>query len=430
MKKFISLLLVAAMVLSLAACGSGSPSASSEAAPAAQSEAAPAEEASGETTSDGKFVIGIFVQMSGENSPAGLAAKDAIELAAKRINEQGGFNGETVEILPYDTTGSTEEAVKVVQKMIADGNVDAMIGSVNSNEVSACISYINDAKIYNFGLGTSPTWMEDDSMIYTFRASSNNGRIAPFSVDVVKDIMGYKNVAIMNGTDDTGKSTADVFEAACKEKGVEVVAREQCDTEDTDFTGQITKILTTDPDTIFLSLIGTTFGKFVKQCRNMGYKGTFLCKECFSRDYQETANEGSPAEYLNSDYIYYAYPYVAYEQIDDCDIPNVKAFLEDYFGEYNKLPEHESAYRGWDTMMCMWEASKIAGKNDSESLREATHKVKIEGMGGQIDFTDGSREAYSTFKSFMLVGGKNYDLANWMTNGGYDSYKEIMGRDR
>ena len=39
-------------------------------------------------------------------------------------------------------------------------------------------------------------------------------------------------------------------------------------------------------------------------------------------------------------------------------------------------------------------------------------------------------EAYSKFKSFMLVGGKNYDLETWMTDGGYDSYKEIMGRDR
>ncbi|MBQ6496863.1 MAG: ABC transporter substrate-binding protein, partial [Firmicutes bacterium] len=109
---------------------------------------------------------------------------------------------------------------------------------------------------------------------------------------------------------------------------------------------------------------------------------------------------------------------------------NVKEFLQNYFDEYGEMVQHESAYRGWDTMMSMWEASKIAGANDSESLREATHKVKIEGMGGQIDFTDGSREAYSVFKSFMLVGGKNYDLETWMTNGGYDSYKEVTGRDR
>ena len=439
MKKLLALMLVLSMILGLAACGTGSPSASTESSAPAESkaeaaeskeEAAPAEEAAAETSGDDVFRIGVFVQLTGGIAVAGSNANNAIKLAAKFINENGGFNGQQVEIKTYDTTGSTEEAVKVVQKMLADDDVDAIIGSVNSNEVSACIKDINAAKVYNFGLGTSPAWMEDQSMIYTFRASSNNGRIAPFSVDVVKDIMHYSNVAIINGTDDTGKSTADAFEAACNEKGVTVAAREQCDTEDTDFTGQITKILATDPDTIFLSLIGSTFGPFVKQCRNMGYKGTFLCKECFSQEYQQTANEGSGSDMLNADYIYFAYPYVAYENIDDCDIPNVKEFLQKYFDEYGEMVQHESAYRGWDTMMSMWEASKIAGANDSESLREATHKVKIEGMGGQIDFTDGSREAYSVFKSFMLVGGKNYDLETWMTNGGYDSYKEVTGRDR
>ena len=436
MKKLLAIMLVLSMILGLAACGSGSPSASTDSAAESKQEAAPAESkeeaapAAGDAATDGVFRIGVFVQQTGGNAVAGLNALNGIKLATDYVNENGGFNGEQVELVPYDTTGSTEEAVKVVQKMIADDNVDAIIGSVNSNEVSACIQDINAAKIYNFGLGTSPAWMEDQSMIYTFRASSNNGRIAPFSVDVVKDIMHYTTVAIINGTDDTGKSTADAFEAACNEKGVTVTAREQCDTEDTDFTGQITKILATDPDTIFLSLIGTTFGPFVKQCRNMGYKGTFLCKECFSGEYQASANEGSGSDMLNADYIYFAYPYVAYESIEDCDIPNVKEFLQNYYDKFGEMVMHETAYRGWDTLMAMWEASKIAGKNDSESLREATHKVKFEGMGGTLDYTDGSREGYSQFKSFMLVGGKNYDLETWMSNGGYDSYKQVTGRDR
>ena len=443
MKKFISVLLASAMVMGLVACGSGSPSSTAESsapASAAESTAASTAESTaastaetttgGDAASDGIFRIGVFVQLTGGIAVAGQNALNGIQLAANEINENGGFNGEQVEIKAYDTTGSTEEAVKVVQKMLSDDNVDAVIGSVNSNEVSACISYLNDAKIYNFGLGTAATWMEDQSMIYTFRASSNNGRIAPFSVDVVKDIMGYDTVAIINGTDDTGSSTADAFEKACKEKGVTVTTRQQCDTEDTDFSGQITQILATDPDTIFLSLIGSTFGPFVKQARNMGYNGTFLCKECFSQEYQQIANEGGSGDYLNADYIYYAYPYVAYDSVDDCDIPNVKEFLQKYLDEYGEMVMHESAYRGWDTMQVMWEASKIAGANDSESLREATHKVKCEGMGGTLDYTDGSREGYSVFKSFMLVGGKNYELETWMTDGSYDDYKATTGRDR
>ena len=80
--------------------------------------------------------------------------------------------------------------------------------------------------------------------------------------------------------------------------------------------------------------------------------------------------------------------------------------------------------------MAMWEASKIAGANDSESLREATHQVKIDGLGGTLDYTNGDREGYSAFNTFVLVDGQNILLDDWLASGGYDAYKAATGRDR
>ena len=372
---------------------------------------------------DGKFLIGTYLQLTGSNSIVGNAAKQGIDLAVKFINENGGFNGTTVEVVHYDTTGSTEEAVKVVQKMLVNDAVDAVIGSVNSNEVTACIPYLNEAEVYNFGLGTSATWMADASRVWTFRASANNGRIAPQDADLILQL-GYKNVAIINGTDDTGSSTADAFQKACEEKGLIVTTRQQCDSEDTDFSGQISQILATDPDCIFMSLIGTTFGPFVKQLRNMGYTGMIGCKECFSLEYQQVAGA------QNSNYIFYAYPYVAYTDIADCTIPIMTEFLERFTAEYNALPAHEAAYRGWDTMMAMWEATKVAGNNDKVALRDAMVGVKLPGLGGELDYTKGDREGYSEFYSFVLVDGKNFILDEWIADGGYEAYKAATGRDR
>jgi len=366
------------------------------------------------------FLIGTYLQQSGSNQVPGDDAKRGIELAIREINKAGGFNGATVVAKHYDTTGKPEEAVKVVQKMLASDNVDAIIGSVNSNDVSAAIPFINDAKVFNLGLGTSATWMADTSKIWTFRASANNNRIVPQAVDLLKKL-GYTSVAVINGTDDTGKSTADAFIKACAEKGVKVTAREQCDQNDTDFSGQISKLLASKPDTIFMSLIGSTFGPFVKQLRNMGYTGMIACKETFSPMYQQTAGA------KNSNYIYYAYPYVTYASIDDCNIPNMKAFLQLYKAEYNEMPRHEAAYRGWDTMMVMWEAAKQAGKNDDESLRLAMPKVVIDGLGGKLDFSKGDREGYSVFKEFVLLDGKDIPIDDWLKSGGYEAYKKATG---
>ncbi len=423
MKKTLAILLALMMMLGVAACAAPA-EAPANTAPAAEAPAAEAPAAEAPAATDGEtFRISTYLQLSGNNAEAGNNAKNGIDLAVKYINENGGFNGATVVVDHFDTTGSTEEAVKIVQKVIENKSADAIIGSVNSNEVSACISYINEAEIYNFGLGTSATWMQDESMIWTFRASANNNRIAPLDVDMIMDL-GYDSVAIISGTDDTGKSTATAFQEACAAKGLTVTTRQECDTADTDFSGQITQILATDPDTIFMSLIGDTFGPFVKQLRNMGYNGMLACKECFSTAYQEVAGKE------NSNYIAFVYPYVPYNSVDECTIPYMKSMLEKYNAAYGKCPTHESAYRGWDTMMAMWEASKIAGKNDSQSLREATHKVKIDGLGGTLDYTKGDREGYSAFNSFVLVDGQNILLDEWVAAGGYDAYKQATGRDR
>ena len=411
------------MLFSLVACGNNTIENSNSSNTANTENNAPSNTQTDSAQNGDVFRIGTYLQLTGSNALAGNDAKRSIDLAAKYINENGGFNGATLVVEHFDTQGSNEEAVKVVQRMLAGDNYDAIIGSVNSNEVSACIGYINEAKVYNFGLGTSATWMEDDSMIYTFRASANNGRIAPFDVDVIQQL-GYDSVAIINGTDDTGASTADAFEAACEEKGVTVTTRQQCDSEDTDFTGQITQIMDSDPDCIFMSTIGQTTGPFVKQVRNMGYKGMICFKDCFSQEYQAIAGPES------SNYVFFAYPYVVYENNEDCDIENVKAFLDLFSEEYGEQIQHESAYRGWDTMMTMWEASKIAGANDDESLREATNQVKTEGLGGTLDYTAGDREGYSQFNSFVLVDGMNIPLSDWIENGGYDDYLAATGRDR
>ena len=78
--------------------------------------------------------------------------------------------------------------------------------------------------------------------------------------------------------------------------------------------------------------------------------------------------------------------------------------------------------------MVMWEASKIAGKNDSDSLKDATNKISgLQGLGGILDYTKGNREGYNTFNSFILVDGKNILWKDWIANGGYDAYKEATG---
>ena len=414
MKKILAFVCTVALLFAMAACGNSPADNQSTNNSGNDADAA----SSGET-----FKIGTYLQLTGANSIAGNAAKNGIDLAVAAINANGGLNGAIVEVEHYDTQGSTEEAVKIVQRLLTS-DIDCVLGSVNSNEVAACLPYLNEAKIYNFGMGTGASWMEDDSMIYTFRASCNNNRTVPQDVAMIQQL-GYETIAVINSTDDSAKTTADTFITLCEEENLTITTREQCDQEDSDFSGQITSLLSTDPDVIFMSLQGNTFGPFVKQLRNSGYTGMICSSQTLGSDQLAVAGM-SP----NTNYIFVAYPYVTYPDVESCTIPNVAEFCQSYLDTFGEMPQHESAYRGWDTMMVVQEAAKIAGSNDDDALREATNQVKIEGLGGQIDFTNGDREAYSSFNGFIKIDDKDLLFDEWLADGGYEAYWEATGREK
>lgn len=405
LKKTVSILLVLVLALSFAGCSNNTSS----------------DDASTDTTNSDTFKIGGFLQLTGGNSAYGIEAKKAIELAVKHINEQGGFNGQQIEFIPYDTQGSPEEAVKVVTRLIETDKVDACIGSVNSGEVLAAAGFLNDAGIVTFGLGTAASWMEKD-WPYVFRAAMNNSIAAPLTVDLLEKL-GLTSVAIFKGQDDASLSTAAIFGETCEERGIKVLADESYDAGDTDFSAQIANMINSGAQCVYISVIGETGPIIVKQLRQYGYDGIIFDKESFMVSQIEIAGKDA------ANYIAFANPYVTYNSAEECDIEIVREFLEKYTEEYGECAATDSAYRGWDTMMALWEATKIAESNESEAIREAVHKISgLPGLGGTLDYTTGNREGYNQFNSFILVDGKNILFDKWLENGGYEEYKKATGR--
>jgi len=359
-----------------------------------------------------EFHIGAFLQLTGSTSVGGNEAKNSIDVAVKYINENGGFNGAQVVVDYGDTQGSPEEAIKIVNQFIQADKYDAIIGSVNSNECLAAMQYVNDAEIIAFGLGTAASWMSQ-GWEYVHRATMNNSLAAPLSLSIVTD-MEYDKVAIFCGQDEASLNTAETFVKLCEDAGVEIVAYEKYDDGDVDYSAQIAKILASNPDIIYTSLIGNDTGSAIKQIREAGWDGMIILKE----SYQTFSYEVSGPE--NSNYLAFANPYVCYTSVDA--VPDTLVAMKDYLPRYvdliGGLPTTDSGYRGWDAMMCLWEASKIAGANDTESLMAAMPSVEIDGLGGTLSFADGTREGYgSHFNRFVFMGEQGNILwDDWLAN--------------
>lgn len=407
-KKISAMLLVTAMGLSLASCGkTATPGESTNPSASAGTETS--------TNTATEFVIGNPQPLTGVNAQVGDAANKAAALAVKYINENGGFNGVPVRLVNYDDQGSPEEAVKIATKMIESDKVNAVLGSLTSTCMLAAGKYYNDAKLVSFGTGNSPTWMEQD-WEYVFRACMNTAFSMPFLGDKLVE-MGIKTVAVFQGLDDAAKTSASTFIAVCQERGIEVLTTESYTEGDTDYSGQIAKIISTNPEMVFCSTNGPTQAIFAKQLRQLGYEGIAFNREGLTADVINVAGTAA-------DNWAFVYPYVTYKSPEEATDPDMKAFLEMFQAEYGEMPFHDCAYRSWDALMVMFEASKIAGSNDSDAMRDAVSQIKdFKGLGGVFDFSDGSGEGLRNMNTYIVLDGKFQNFDTWYAEGGYDALK-------
>lgn len=400
----LSLLVAAVLILGLVGCGTSETTVSTASAPATESGAENALE---------PYVIGAYMPITGTNSTWSFILERGQDLAIEEINANGGFNGHPVEIIRYDTTSSNEEAAKIAVRLVEVDKVDACLPSPMSNEIKASANTLNNAHIPTIVVGTSATLLSDSNWEYVWRTALN----ADFTMsawDKAFDEMDIETVAIISSQEDVCVAVTQAMEELCKEKGIEIVAQESVDNADNDFTAPLANIISAKPDVVCSYVLDA--GNVTVQLRRLGYDGLIIQRELPGYNDFEIAGEDAYG---------WGFPslYITYTDLDDCDIPYMRSFLEKYQAAYGELPNYEWVYRGYDSVMALWEASKIAGSNEKEAINEALGQVVCEGLGGTIDFTK-SHEGYETFGSFVYEDGKFHEFNTWLERGGYDAYKQ------
>jgi branched-chain amino acid transport system substrate-binding protein len=205
---------------------------------------------------------------------------------------------------------------------------------------------------------------------------------------------------------------------ACKDTGITVTTAEVYVEGDTDYSGQIAKIINTNPDAVFCSTFSVTQSAFAKQLRQLGYNGLVFNKETLSAD--NIAVAGDAANYWA-----FMFPYITYSTVEESpEGTTLRKFLEDFYAEYNEMPFHDCAYRGYDSMKVLAAAVEKAGTLDGKAVRDALESINdFDGIGGTYDFTQGDREGIHSFNAYIIIDQKPTDLDAWIESGEYERFK-------
>lgn len=344
--------------------------------------------------------IGMYAPLTGSGAAVGETVKRSIDIAINDINNNGGIKGRKLEIVLYDDAGTTEGAVKAVNRLIEMDEVDVIIGDYLSANMLATYPITEEEKVLQVGLGTATSWTNIGAE-YLYRATAAASLPISSFVNLMNEI-GDKNIAIITAESEYGQTGRLSMIEEINNVGINLVSDITYQTTMTDFTGLIAKVMETNPDGIVIYGVSTELPQLMKQLRQQGYMGTVYTGECGSNsDFLAVTGEAANGLVFASSYFM---PQKPEEGTSDIQID----FLNKFYDNYGEMPYAESAFRAYDAIKLVAEALEQCDDVESgESIKDAFKEIKgFEGIGGVFDYTSGTGEGLSVCNGYMILDNK------------------------
>lgn len=338
--------------------------------------------------------IGAFLSLTGATSAYGVSAANAIKLAAEELNRNGGIDGKQIEIEIEDDHSNTQEVPEIVNHLIKEHKVHALIAEPVSTRamLAAPIAQQNQVVMISSASVKPELTMQGD---YIFRAcfiSSTEGEaIANFAVDELK----AKSAAIiLDDKNDYAVVLARFFADSLRKRGGQIVSEQKYEASATELGAQMTAIEAARPDVVFAPGFYTTAPLVAREVKRAGIKSTLIGSDGW--DSPNLLDGGSePFEG-----VYFANHFWA-----GSDDPLVTKFVADYRAKYGVEPDAGAA-TSYDAARMLFDAFKRAQSTESAAVRNALAQTKdFPGVTGKITL-DANRNAQVPVYMLRIEGGK------------------------
>jgi branched-chain amino acid transport system substrate-binding protein len=320
--------------------------------------------------------IGAILPLTGNAALAGLNAREGIELAVEEINSKGGINGIKIKMIYEDTQADPKTAVAAVNKLIKVDKVPYIIDNSISSVTLAVAPICEENKTVLLATGaTAPKISAAGDFIFRIWNSDavEGERMAMYTADILK----LKRIGILYINNDYGIGLKDVFQSALNKIGIDLAAAESFEQGEQQYQTQLTKLIVTQPEAIYLVGYSIDCIKIVQQAKELRYKGVWLGTTVMLDPTVIKA-------FKKTDYGLY-YPV---NVLPDTSSPIIKSFRDKFFAKYQKEAPALSDV-GYDAIMLLKLAIGIEGSFDGEKIRKGLIDIKgYEGASGLIKFDE------------------------------------------
>ena len=365
MKKFLAILMVCLLAVSMFGCG---------------------EEKQEETAS---IKIGGIGPLTGDYATYGVSVKQGAEIAVKEINEAGGVNGFQFELLFEDDQADPEKAVNAYATLMDDG-MQVSLGCVTSG---ACVAVTEEvSKDGLLMLTPSGSQLECTQYDNCFRVCFQDPDQGTYSADFMKEKGVGEKIAILY--DKSNPYSVGIYESFIAEAavvGLEIVDTEAfTDQSNTDFSVQLQAVKSSGADLLYLPIYAQEAAYILTQANAIDLDVIFFGVDGMDGILEKIGEENVAL----TEGVMLLTPFAA-----DSSAENVVNFVTKYKEAYNATPDQFAA-DGYDAIYIIKAAIEKAGITEigddfNDALIAAMVEIEVNGVTGTMKWTADGEPAKS-----------------------------------
>lgn len=325
--------------------------------------------------------------LSGTNATQGTDVLHGAELAVEIVNgvydgldlplarEAGlpGLGGAKLSLVTGDTQGKPEIGASEVDRLAADGEVAAVVGSYQSGVTLTASQRAERLGVPFVNGESSSTALTERGLKWFFRTGPSDQTFAATMFDYLaaRQAKGDKvaTVGVLHTNDQFGNDGADVTKKLAAERGLQVTAEVSFDPTAADLGSQVTQVRGKQPDVLFVLAYTDAAIKLMKTFDQLGYYPPALL--AYGAGFSDPAfltGLGAAADGASSR--------AAWAQEIAEKRPAAKQIVELFQQKYN-APMTENSARSFTAILALAQAIDTAGSTDPEKVRTALKALKV-----------------------------------------------------
>ena len=343
---------------------------------------------------DKEITIGVALGLTGVNAePYGIPMQNGLELAREELNMIDGVN---ITFVTEDALSTVEGAKDAVQALV-NAKVPAIVGIAISTHLEQAFPIAQEAGVVAFspissGLDASGVGLSSLGD-YIFRTGLTVDILNSNGTMVTHGKLGYKKAALIYDAADTYSTSSNAaFEKTLMALGVEVLPAETFQTGDTDFSVQLTNIMSMEPDTLFISALSTEMTQIITAAKSMDISAQLIIPDLTAIEIKEVGDAAEGAITFSG-------------WFSMADTPGNQDFVQAYMDEYDGVKPGPWAAQAYATLHILANAIMNAQSPDAMGIRDAlAQTMNLPTILGNFSF-DANGEAVYDPIVFMVKDG-------------------------